>query len=47
MGVWFFLAVSVLYLFAGISLLYEDKVGLALFSLGCVLANIGLAMSAR
>ena len=47
MGVWFFLSVSVLYLFAGISLLYDGKVGLALFCFGCIIANIGLAMSAR
>ena len=47
MSAWLIASVSAIYLVAGISLLYEGKVGLALFCLGCVIANVGLAITAR
>ena len=47
MSVWFLALVSAIYAVASVSLLVEGKIGLSLFAAGCVIANIGLMMSAR
>ena len=47
MSSWLLVAVSALYLIAGVSLLIEGKTGLSLFCLGCVMANLGLMIAAR
>jgi len=47
MSTWLIASVSVLYLAAGVMLLVEGKHGLALFCLGCTIANAGLLIEAR
>lgn len=47
MSAWLIGTVSVIYLGASITLAYEGKPGLALFCIGCVIANVGLLMTAR
>ena len=47
MSSWLIGLVSVIYAVASVSLLLEGKGGLALFCVGCVLANLGLILAAR
>ena len=47
MSSWLIGSVSAIYAIASVSLLVEGKVGLSLFCLGCVIANIGLMIQAR
>ena len=47
MSTWLIATVSAIYLVAGVSLLVEGKFGLALFCLGCTIANVGLMLAAR
>lgn len=47
MSSWLIGSVSLIYAVASVSLALEAKYGLALFCLGCVIANVGLLMTAR
>lgn len=47
MSAWLLALVSVIYLVAGAGFVFEQKWGLALFCLGCVVANAGLLLTAR
>ena len=47
MSLWLIGVVTVAYALASLSLFYEGKLGLGLFALGCVIANLGLMISAR
>ena len=47
MSAWLLASVSLLYALAGIALIAEGKYGLALFAIGCVIANVGLMIQAR
>ena len=47
MSAWLILTVSLIYLAAGVIAAGKSDYGLVLFCLGCVIANIGIAMMAR
>lgn len=47
MSAWLIALVSAIYAAAGVGLLIEGKPGLALFCLGCTIANVGLMIQAR
>ena len=47
MSAWLLGSVSLLYALAGVALVVEGKYGLALFAIGCVIANVGLMIQAR
>ena len=47
MSSWLIGLVSVIYAVASVGLVIEGKYGLALFALGCVIANLGLILAAR
>lgn len=47
MSVWLIALVSLIYLLAGVGFAIEGKYGLALFSVGCVIANCGLILQGR
>ena len=47
MSSWLIGTVAVLYLIAAGSLLAEGKYGLALFAIGCTVANVGLMLTAK
>lgn len=47
MSAWLILTVSLIYLAAGVIAVGQRNYGLLLFCLGCVIANIGIAMMAR
>ena len=47
MSAWLLASVSLLYALAGVGLMVEGKPGMALFCLGCTVANVGLMIQAR
>lgn len=47
MSVWLVVLVSAIYAVAGVCAALDAKPGLAMFCLGCVIANIGIVMLGR